>query len=46
MCTGYSTPELEMEAIEFGADFFVPKPFEVEELIDIVKKSLRLSKEQ
>jgi CheY-like chemotaxis protein len=38
--TGYASPEVAQEAMSFGADDYIPKPFESKEILKKVSESL------
>ncbi|MFN3966645.1 MAG: response regulator, partial [Endomicrobiia bacterium] len=42
--TGYATPENKKKILECGADDFLAKPFEIDELISSIKKLLNIEK--
>ncbi len=43
ICTGFATPKMKDEALKSGANYFIEKPFEAEEMLSVVKKSLGMS---
>ncbi|MBL1213368.1 MAG: response regulator [Ignavibacteriae bacterium] len=46
MTTGYSTGENAIRALHDGALAFIPKPFDIDELISIVKRGIKFSELQ
>jgi len=44
LCTGFSQPNLEIEANEIGINRFVKKPFGARQLVDMVRKELSVEK--
>jgi DNA-binding response OmpR family regulator len=40
LMTGYLTPEIERRALAAGADFFVPKPFQLKQIESLVQAAL------
>ena len=40
MITGYATPSSNAQALEAGATDFLPKPFDEEELLAVVRRAL------
>jgi two-component system, response regulator, stage 0 sporulation protein F len=43
LMTGYPSPEIQQRALAAGADFFLPKPFRIDQLAALVRAALGLT---